>query len=247
LTKILIVEDHALVREAMAQTLMSMGPATECVEAGSGDEALAYLEVHHDCDLAIVDLMLPGMDGFALLGVLAKRYPDVPVLVVSALDDTDSVRRAQRAGASGFVVKSSSTERLIEAVRTVLNGGVVTPDSVTQTRTRSQASPADRYGLTQGQMRVLELLKEGRTNKEIADLLGLSEGTVKVHMSAIFRALNVKNRTQALLKIAGKAGRPVGRAVPLPRKPEEKRVDDKGAGDKIADDQQIEDAASPDR
>jgi len=211
LTKILIVEDHALVREAMAQTLARLDAGTECVEARDADEALRCLEHSHDWDLAVVDLMLPGLNGFSLLGVLAKRFPDVPAVVVSALDDAASVRRAMKAGASGFVSKSSSGDELLQAVRIVLDGGVSTPDVASGERGSRARQPLDeRFGLTNGQMRVTELLAQGKTNREIADLLGLSEGTVKVHMSAIFRALNVKNRAQALLVISGRrGGRPV--------------------------------------
>lgn len=211
MTKILIVEDHRMVREAMAQTLSAFRQDIECVEAGSGEEALKYLEAHQDCDLAIVDLMMPEMDGFALLGVLAKRFADVPALVVSALDDPQKMRRAMRAGASGFVVKSSSTDTLKEAVETVLAGGVFAPEGINQPRGRAQASVAERYRLTAGQERVADLLRQGRPNKEIAELLGLSEGTVKVHMSAIFRALGAKNRSQAMLILNGAApGRTAG-------------------------------------
>ncbi|MFN3988389.1 MAG: response regulator [Rhodocyclaceae bacterium] len=208
MTRILIVEDHALVREAMAQTLARLGPDTRCVEARGADEALTLLEQSSDWDLAVVDLMLPDLNGFSLLGVLAKRFPDVPAVVVSALDDPASVRRAMKAGASGFVSKSSSGDELRTAVRTVLAGGVCTPDVDPGTAHHRAAVPlTERFGLTAGQSRVLELLGQGKTNREIADLLGLSEGTVKVHMSAIFRALNVKNRAQALLLISRGRGR----------------------------------------
>lgn len=173
----------------------------ECVEARGSEEALAQLEASADWDLAVVDLMLPGLNGFSLLGVMAKRFPDVPAMVVSGLDDAVSVRRALKAGASGFVPKSSSGDELRRAVRTVLDGGVYVPSGV-GTGTPRSGPPSERFGLTNAQARVLELLAQGKTNREIADLLGLSEGTVKVHMSAILRALNVRNRAQALLVIS---------------------------------------------
>lgn len=208
MTRILIVEDHALVREAMAHTLARLEPGVECLGVKGSDEALALLESNADWDLAVVDLMLPGINGFSLLGVLAKRYPDLPAIVVSALDDSASVRRAMKAGASGFVSKSSSSEELCRAVRIVLDGGVCTPelDSLSPAQ-RTGASVGERFGLTVAQLRVLELLGQGKTNREIADLLGLSEGTVKVHVSAIFRALKVKNRSQVLLVISRHGGR----------------------------------------
>ncbi|ANQ86596.1 response regulator transcription factor [Azoarcus olearius] len=202
MTKILIVEDHALVREAMAQTLSRLEPGIDCVEAKGADDALAKLEGAADWDLAIIDLMLPDMNGFSLLAVLAKRFPDIPAIVVSAMDDEASVRRAIKGGASGFVSKASSGDTLLQAVRVVLDGGVCTPEAATQSGRRSAAPVSERFGLTAAQTRVLELLAQGKTNREIADLLGLSEGTVKVHMSAIFRALGVSNRAQALVVIA---------------------------------------------
>ncbi|HRK12288.1 MAG TPA: response regulator transcription factor, partial [Thauera sp.] len=127
MTAILIVEDHALVREAMVQGLGRLGAGVRCIEAGSADEALACLDAEGSVDLAVVDLMLPEMSGFSLLAILGKRFPDMPAIVVSAMDDEASVRRAMKAGASGFVSKSSSGDTLLQAVREVLDGGVPTP------------------------------------------------------------------------------------------------------------------------
>ncbi|MBN8441296.1 MAG: response regulator transcription factor [Thauera sp.] len=194
----LVVEDHALVREAMAQTLSRLDATIACVEASDAETALRRLE-EGGFDLAIVDLMLPDMNGFALLGVMAKRFPDVPAIVVSAMDDDASVRRAIKGGASGFVSKTRSGEELLRAVRVVLDGGVHTPDAPAPAR---RGGVSEQYGLTPAQTRVVEFLAQGRTNREIADVLGLSEATVKVHMSAIFRALGVSSRAQALVVIS---------------------------------------------
>jgi DNA-binding NarL/FixJ family response regulator len=203
-TKILVVEDHALVREAMVQSLGRLAPDVVCIEVGGADEALAVIEANGELDLAVIDLMLPDMNGFSLLAVLAKRFPDVPAIVVSAMDDEASVRRAMKAGASGFVSKASSGEVLLQAVREVLAGGVPMPEHCgPKSPMRAGLMPAsERFGLTAAQGRVMELLAGGKTNREIADLLGLSEGTVKVHMSAIFRALGVSSRAQALVLIS---------------------------------------------
>lgn len=211
MTRILIVEDHALVREAMSQTLARLEPEMECVEANCSEQAIALLEQHDDWDLALVDLMLPDLNGISLLGIMAKRWPDVPAVVVSAFDDQASVRRAMRAGASGFISKARSGEVLREAVRKVLEGGVAFPDGEAvpaASGARNGGSLAERFGLTAAQCRVAELLGQGKTNREIADLLGLSEGTVKVHMSAIFRAMKVRNRAQALVLISRRNSRP---------------------------------------
>lgn len=207
MTRILIVEDHALVREAMAQTLCRLEPGLACVEATGAEEALGLLDDGGDWDLAMVDLMLPDLSGFSLLGMIAKRFPDVPTIVVSALDDGDSVRRAMKAGASGFVSKCSSGEELRSAVKVVLDGGIYTPVRSPRDNENTRSGgvpPGEAYRLTVAQTRVAELLGQGKTNREIAEALGLSEGTVKVHMSAIFRTMNVRNRAQALIALTRK-------------------------------------------
>lgn len=193
--KILIVDDHALVREGLMQTLRQLEEGVTCSGAENADEALHLLQ-QDDYSMMLLDLMLPGINGMSFLGVLRKRYPALPVVVLSALDDPDTMARAMRHGASGFVPKSSSGEELLAALRLVLSGTVFLPPHMDKAGGRSLT---ERYGITAGQMRVLELLSQGKTNREIANLLGLTEGTVKVHVSAIFKALNVTNRSQALL------------------------------------------------
>ena len=148
--------------------------------------------------------MLPGLNGMGCLGVLRKRYPAMPVVVISALDDPVNVARAMRAGASGFVSKSSSGEEMLAALRQVLAGEVYLPTwlrDLSMERRRRSRTLEERYLLSTAQMRVLEPLIQGKTNRQIAELLGLTEGTVKVHVSAILKALNVSNRSQALLAV----------------------------------------------
>ena len=195
--KILVVDDHALVREGLMKTVSQLEDGITCSGAENADEALRLLQEDSYC-LMLLDLMLPGINGMAFLGVLRKRYPGLPVVILSALDDPDTVGRAMRQGASGFVPKSSSGEELLAALRSVLAGEVFVPKHLSKVG-GSGRSLTERYGITAGQMRVLELLRQGKTNREIANLLGLTEGTVKIHVSAIFKALNVTNRSQALL------------------------------------------------
>lgn len=197
--KILVVDDHALVREGLMQTLHQLEGGAVCVGARDADAALQELQ-NQDYDLVLLDLMLPGINGMAFLGVLKKRYPSLPVVILSALDDADTVARAMRSGAAGFVPKYSSSEELLNALRQVLAGAIFLPQGLQETHGGGR-SLAERYGITAGQMRVLELLGQGKTNREIADLLGLTEGTVKIHVSAIFKALKVSNRGQALLVV----------------------------------------------
>lgn len=201
--RIMLLEDHVLVGEAIADVLTHLGPEVECVVVRRGEDALARLEVERGWDLVIVDLMLPDMSGMSLLGVLGKRYPEVPALVVSGADDQATVRRAMKAGASGFFSKSGAADELLRAVNVVLAGGIYSSDEQEAASFKGSATPVhEHYGLTRAQTRVMELLVQGRTNRQIADLLGLSEGTVKLHVSAIFRALQVSNRAMAMVTIA---------------------------------------------
>ncbi|HTZ00033.1 MAG TPA: response regulator transcription factor [Rhodocyclaceae bacterium] len=201
--KILVVEDHALVREGLLQALKSLEEDVFTLGAQDADSALDILSRDDQVDLILLDLMLPGTSGMALLGVLRKRYPAVPVVILSALDEPDTVTRALRQGAAGFVPKSSSTEVMLDALRQVLAGEVFLPprlrEATSRDGPRGGRSVADRYGLTTAQMRVLELLTQGKTNRQIGEMLGLTEGTVKIHVSHIFKAMNVTNRSQALL------------------------------------------------
>ncbi len=204
---LLIVEDHALVREGLAQTLTRRGGDWSVLQAADAAGALAMIDGGADIDLVITDLIMPGVNGFSLLAMLRERDPSLPVLVVSALSDATTVSKAMRQGASGFVSKSDSGDQLVCAVQTVLEGGLYTPpEGVKPVSSRGRpvacASPATAYGLTQAQSRVLALLGEGRSNREIAESLGLAEGTVKVHVTRIFRALKVNSRAQVLIRLA---------------------------------------------
>lgn len=201
--KLLVIEDHAMVREALLQTLKGLDANVVTVGAGDAASALQVLSVYDDIDLVLLDLMLPDTSGMALLGVLRKRYPAIPIVILSALDDTETVGRALRQGAAGFVPKSSSTEGMLSALREVLAGEVYLParlrDQIEREQGRGARTAAERYGLTAGQARVLDLLAQGKTNRQIAEMLAVTEGTVKIHVSAILKAMKVANRSQALL------------------------------------------------
>ncbi len=207
--RILVIEDHALVREGLLLALKALeepGTTAEILGARDAEEATRLLERNDDFDLALLDLMLPGTGGLAFLGIMRKRFPHVPVVILSALDDADTVLKAMRQGAAGFVSKASQTEVLLGALREVLAGEIWLPPEyreLTGKRKRAR-TVAERYGLTKSQARVLELLAEGKTNRDIAEMLGVTEGTVKIHVSAIFKSLGVNNRSQALLVAQGK-------------------------------------------
>lgn len=210
--RILVIEDHALVREGLLLALKALeesggeGGPLEILGARDVDEATRLLEENDDFDLALLDLMLPGTGGLVFLGVLRKRYPHIPVVILSALDDADTAAKAMKGGAAGFVSKASPTDVLLGALREVLNGEIWLPPEyrdLSGKRKRAR-TVAERYGLTKSQACVLDLLAEGKTNREIAELLGITEGTVKIHVSAIFKALGVSNRSQALLVAQGR-------------------------------------------
>jgi DNA-binding NarL/FixJ family response regulator len=205
--RILVIEDHALVREGLLLALKGIEEGSEAQVVGSpdADAAAQLLAGDNDFDLLLLDLMLPGTSGMGFLSVVRKRYPHIPVVVLSALDDAETVMKAIRHGASGFVSKASPTDVLLGALREVLAGEIWLPPEYREltSRPRRARSAAERYGLTKSQARVLELLTEGKTNREIGELLGVTEGTVKIHVSNIFKAMGVSNRSQALLANQG--------------------------------------------
>jgi DNA-binding NarL/FixJ family response regulator len=202
--KILVIEDHALVREGLATTLRGLAADVVVFGVGDIDGAIRQLE-SQDFDLLTLDLMLPGTQGHNVLPSLRRRFPSTPVLVLSAQDDGETIGKVMAAGASGFVSKSASAEEFMAAVRIVLNGEIYLAPEHQQLLERidGNVSPvhslARRHGLTAAQVRVLEILVAGQSNRQIAQVLGLSEGTVKIHVSAILKALHVTNRAEAVL------------------------------------------------
>ncbi len=169
------------------------------IEADSFSSALVVSACHDDLTIIIVDLRMPGTDGFSGVRTLRYRFPAVPVLVASASEDADDVFRALEAGASGYIAKSASAETLVEAIRLVLVGGVYVPRSLVAVH--NLAIP-DRASLTPRQLEVLTLLAAGQSNKEIAAQLGTSHGTVKAHVSAIMRQLGARNGVQFAISAA---------------------------------------------
>ena len=201
---LLVVEDHALVREGLLATVKNLGDETKTFGVADANEAIGVLE-KEDIDLMILDLMLPGTKGQTFLPVVRRRFPTVPVVILSAMDDAETVSRALKAGASGFVSKSGSSSDLLEALRAVLSGEIWLPAKLRELTNRSESAQgegktlAQRFGLTVAQARVLELLIEARSNRQIGEVLGLTEGTVKIHVSAIMKAMGVNNRSEAAL------------------------------------------------
>jgi two-component system nitrate/nitrite response regulator NarL len=202
--KLLIVDDHPVLRQGLAALLRQAGPDMHPLEASSAAEAFRLADEHADLDIVILDLIMPGMDGLQALAEFGRRRPDLPVVVLSSSEDPQDARRALSSGALGYVPKSASQHTLVAAIRLVMDGELYIPPLIMAAMddegVSGGAAPPARPGgadLTQRQIDVLRLLSEGHSNKAIAIRLDLSEKTVKVHVGAIFRALQVANRTQA--------------------------------------------------
>lgn len=200
---ILIADDHPLFRSALHQALsLGLGSEVRLVEASSIAELETQLSAKSDWDLVLLDLNMPGAYGFSGLVLLRGQYPQVPVVMISAQEEAAVVARSREFGASGFIPKSSSLETIQEAVRAVLDGDAWWPalgeEPVAVSEQEREAS-AGLASLTPQQFRVLTMVCEGLLNKQIAYQLNVSEATVKAHVTAIFRKLGVRTRTQAAL------------------------------------------------
>lgn len=208
--RILLVDDHALFREGLRLLLLRTDPGLSIAEAGGCEAALEWLETHGPADLALVDLMLPGMPGLQGVSLLRERWPQMPVVALSSDDSPATVTATLDRGAMGFIPKSASTAELIDALKVVLRRGVYVPPqavaavdggaaAVPQAGLAGDGTPAQALGITPRQADVLRLILLGKSAKLICRELGLSEGTVKTHTSAVLRALNVTTRTQAVI------------------------------------------------
>ena len=202
-TRIVVADDHPLFREALIQALHTGKPGISISEAGSLAELDKLLAKDDGFDLVLLDLRMPGVQGLSGLMFLRSQYPNIPVMIVSATDQADIIKTALSLGASGFISKSSNTSSILEAVDTVLAGGVWSSFASQAAQTPEDAMVADiskrLASLTAQQIRVLMMLKEGLLNKQIAYELDVSEATVKAHVSAILQKLAVSSRTQAVI------------------------------------------------
>jgi DNA-binding NarL/FixJ family response regulator len=204
--RFIIVDDHPLFRDALAQVLASAFAGASVEEAGSFEALLPMLAGGEGPDVVLLDLAMPGVQGLAGLMALRAEFPALPVVIVSATEDTTTIRRALDCGASGYVAKSQPVEQIRQAVRTVLDGGVSVPDVIGT----SAAGASDEIArqmlarlatLTPQQLRVLGMLGDGLLNKQIAFKLDVSEATIKAHVSAILQKLGVDSRTQAVIAL----------------------------------------------
>ena len=203
--RLVIADDHPLFRGALRAAVSGQFADADIAEAGTFDDVVAQLDRGGEVDLVLLDLTMPGVRGFSGLMFLRAQYPSVPVVIVSANDDPAVIRRCMDFGASGFIPKTLGVDTMRAAVARVLEGGVWTPPDVDLSG-KPDAATADLIGrlasLTPQQVRVLMMLSEGLLNKQIAYGLGVSEATVKAHVSAILQKLGVESRTQAVIAAA---------------------------------------------
>ncbi len=182
--------------------LKQAGQDIDVLQAGDASEGLALVDDHADLDAILLDLAMPGMDGLRAISEFGRKRPELPVIILSSSEDPRDARKAFALGAVGYVPKSASPHVLLLAIRTVLNGDLYVPPVVLGELpggAKRQAGRAEQGAvrLTARQIEILAMLSMGQPNKTIAAALGISEKTVKAHITAIFRALNVVNRTQA--------------------------------------------------
>jgi DNA-binding NarL/FixJ family response regulator len=198
--RIAIADDHPLMRAALASALADVATDVQFLEAANHAATLALIDASPGPDLLLMDLHMPGNDGIAGVREVRERAPHVPLAVVSADDDPAAIRAMLAIGVSGFIPKTDSPAVIASAVRLILAGGVyVPPRLVAHAGTAPAANGISVPGLTARQVDVVRLLAHGLSNKAIARELGVSEGTVKVHLLAVFRVLDVRNRTAAVI------------------------------------------------
>ena len=215
--KILLVDDHALFREGLAELLKALDPEVQTLQAADANAAMEQTKLNVDIDLVLLDLHMPGPSGLDLLRALKEDLPSVPVVVLSSDETRGSVLRALDKGAMGYIPKSSNSKVMTQALRLVLVGGIYLPAVVVQgdaerppAKPQAPAAPGlSDLGLTPRQMDVLRCLLRGMSTKLMCRELKLQEGTVKSHVQAVFNALNVRTRTQAVL-VASQRGVQLG-------------------------------------
>lgn len=201
--RVIIADDHPLFRAALRQTLTAENPRIVIDEAGDLEELRAALAAEAACDLILLDLKMPGVRGFSGLLLLRAEHPEVPVMIVSAVEEAPVVRRAFELGAAGYLSKSLGPAAIRSAIATVLAGEIFVSEGISLEAPAAEATLLRRLAsLTPQQLRVLMMLRDGLMNKQIAYELAISEATVKAHVSAILQKLGVDSRTQAVIAAA---------------------------------------------
>jgi DNA-binding NarL/FixJ family response regulator len=211
--KILVIDDHGLIRQAMVGVLKKLKRDAVVLEASDSAEAMARLAANADVEFILLDLTLPDRDGFEVLTELRERYPAAALVVLSAHQDADKVRRALALGARGYIPKSAKGDVIVNALRLVMSGSIYIPPEILSggglsappqaghAATDNALASPEAAGLTERQIQVLALIMQGKNNKTICRTLDLAEPTVKNHVTAILRALGVSSRTEAVVAV----------------------------------------------
>lgn len=219
--KVLMADDHALFRDGMRYVLQQLADEVEILDSGNFQDALQLVHDNPDVDLALLDLNMPGSEGVPSIQFFHLRHPDIPLVVVSGSDHRDDIESVMESGAMGFISKMSSSKIMLSALRMVLEGGVYLPPQLLQQAVNSvdqgeavaskRSQRAAKFGLTTRQLEVLTYLASGLANKEISKRMNLAEGTVKIHTAAVYQALHVNSRLEAV-----SAARRLGFLPPAP-------------------------------
>lgn len=198
--KILIVDDHALFREGLYHVLQELNEQVNILDASDYDGALEYVSTNPDLDLILLDLNMPGKDGFTALDTFTKQYPAMPIVILSASNQLGDIQRALNAGAMGFIPKESTSTVMLNALKLILAGGIYVPPTMAE-QINQNLNQRESIGnnLTPRQLQVLRMVVQGHSNKVIAAELNISEATIKMHVTSILRSLGVSNRTQAAM------------------------------------------------
>lgn len=200
--RIIIADDHPLFRSALHQAVQMAVAGADLQEVDCINSLMQLLGKTDDIDLLLLDLKMPGASGFSALASLRHQYPQLPVVMVSASEEPAIVQQAMRFGAMGFIPKSAPMPVLVSALNTILEGDPWFPDGISLDQAPEDNIAERLASLTPQQFKVLSMLSEGLLNKQIAFELNVSEATVKAHVTAIFRKLGVKNRTQAVIALS---------------------------------------------
>jgi len=198
--KILIVDDHALFREGLCHVLNVLDEQVTILQAGNYDSAMQQVSEHTDLDMVLLDLCIPGKDGFITLTTFVEKYPALPVVILSGSNQRKDIQRSLDSGAVGYIPKDTTSIVMLNALRLILSGGTYVPQLLAQkNKMNSPPTEADSLDLTPRQLQVLSLLIKGDSNKVIARKMELAEGTIKMHVTSILKCLDVSNRTQAVV------------------------------------------------
>ena len=197
--KIILADDHPLFRQALTITLKSHFSRAEIFDAQTIPELEQHLKNISDADLLLLDLDIPGAQGFNSLITVRRSYPDLGVVIISGFEDKETIHKAMNFGAAGFIPKSTPVPTMVVAIKEVLNGKLWTPDGEFNSHGQSNVADDKIASLTPKQHKILLMFADGLLNKQIAYDLGLSESTIKSHASTIFLKLGVRNRTQAVI------------------------------------------------